>query len=291
MDNKSPGKDISESDLEEKLVKTTENPKRRRVVNVSGVLIGGKNFVVMAGPNLVEDEQMIHSIAKEISSLGVGILRGGAFKPLTFPQRSAKYRETGLLGLQWLRDASTSYGIPCVSEITSFQNFEKAVALVDMIQIGTRNMQNFELLRECALTMKPILLKRGFGSSLRDFLAAGEYILMEGNFSLVFCERGVVAPHTHRDTSRFLLDIQIIPAFKELSGFPIIADPSHASFWSSWVSDLAYASTAVGADGIMVEVHPDPRNAAVDPLQALNYAEFSECFAGIMKFRKLREEL
>lgn len=287
MDNKNPGKDISSQDLKEKLNLTTGNLELKRVVKVSNTLIGNGNFVIMAGPNLVENETMIHECAINLKKSGANIIRGGAFKPLTFPQRSEKYRETGLEGLRWLREAASSVNLPCVSEITSIKDIEKAVDLVDMIQIGTRNMQNFELLRICASMGKPILLKRGFGSSLRDFLAAGEYILNEGNEALVFCERGVVAPHTHRETSRFLIDLQIIPAFKELSGYPIIVDPSHATFWAPWVTPLALASTAVGSDGIMLEVHPDPRNAAVDPLQSLNFEEFSLCAMKVKEIKKV----
>lgn len=287
MDNKSPGKDVSELDIEDNLRLTTNSPSKPRIVKVKNVSIGSNHFVTMAGPNLVEDEEMIHTVAKVIASLGANILRGGAFKPLTFPKRSLRYRETRIQGLRWLRDASSENGLPCVSEITSFQDFEEAVSLVDMIQIGARNMQNFELLKVCASTMKPILLKRGFGNSLRDLLGAGEYILAEGNESLVFCERGIVSPHTHRSTSRFLLDIQIIPAFKELSGFPIIVDPSHASFWAPWVTDLALASVAAGADGVMIEVHPDPKNAAVDPLQPLNFTEFADCQEKVVQLSEM----
>ena len=135
-------------------------------------------------------------------------------------------------------------------------------------------MQNFPFLIECAKTKKPILLKRHFGCSLRDWLAAAEYIMYYGNEKVILCERGVSVPHTHRSTSWFLLDLQVIPAAKEITHLPIISDPSHATFWSPWVESMTLASIAAGADGIMLEVHPDPKNSAVDPLQPINFEEF-----------------
>ena len=137
-------------------------------------------------------------------------------------------------------------------------------------------MQNYPLLTACAKTGKPILLKRGYGASLRDWLGAAEYILVEGNEKVILCERGVSVPHTHRSTSRFLLDLQVIPAAQELTHLPIASDPSHATFWRPWVKPMSLASVAAGADGVMLEVHPDPENAAVDPLQPINYSDFDD---------------
>ena len=139
-------------------------------------------------------------------------------------------------------------------------------------------MQNYPLLVECAQTGKPIMLKRHYGSSLRDWLGAAEYILKEGNKKVLLCERGVSVPHTHRSTSRFLLDLQVIPAAKEVTHLPIISDPSHATFWRNWVEPMSLASIAAGADGIMLEVHPDPKNSAVDPLQPISYQDFSKLY-------------
>lgn len=276
LSNANPGKDVGQEDLDSKLKLSTSKNLKNHVVRVGSVEISQNSLVLMAGPNTVETEQMIIETALSVKKSGANILRGGAFKPLTFPYRSEKYFETGIDGLRWLKAASEASGLPTVSEVTSVSNLEEVSNHVDMLQIGTRNMQNFDLLQECARTMKPILLKRGFGSSLRDWLGAAEYILNEGNDQLVMCERGVVAPHTHRSTSRFLLDLQIIPAFKELSFLPIITDPSHATFWANWVEPMALASIAAGSDGLMIEVHPDPRNAAVDPLQAISFKEFEK---------------
>ena len=288
LSNANPGKDVGQEDLETKLKLSTSRSLKNHIVRVGNVEISQNTFVIMAGPNTVESEQMIVETALNAKDSGANILRGGAFKPLTFPYRSEKYFETGLDGLRWLRTASEASGLPTVSEVTSVNNLEEVAYHVDMLQIGTRNMQNFDLLQECARTNKPILLKRGFGSSLRDWLGAAEYILNEGNDKLVMCERGVVAPHTHRATSRFLLDLQVIPAFKELSFLPIITDPSHATFWANWVEPMALASVAAGSDGLMIEVHPDPRNAAVDPLQAISFSEFGQL---TKKVASLREAL
>ena len=146
---------------------------------------------------------------------------------------------------------------------------------VDVFQIGARNMQNFPLISKTAKYKKPIILKRHFGCSIRDLLGSSEYALLEKNQNIILCERGVSAPHTHKSTSRFMLDIQAIPALKDYSCLPIIADPSHACFWHEWVEPLTLASLAAGAEGLMIEFHPDPRNAAVDPLQAINFQEFT----------------
>ena len=147
-----------------------------------------------------------------------------------------------------------------VTEVTEIKYLDRICQTADILQIGSRNMQNLELLKECALTKKPIILKRHFGASLRDLLGASEHILIEGNERLILCERGVVSPHTHRDTSRFMLDIQAIPALKEIVNYPIISDPSHASFWAPWVPSLVYASIAANCDGLIIETHPGLKN-------------------------------
>ena len=159
--------------------------------------------------------------------------------------------------------------------------------VADILQIGARNMQNYPLITAAAKTGKPIMIKRGLGSSLRDWLGAAEYALVENNFRVILCERGIVAPHTHRATSRFLLDLQVIAAAKEVTDLPIISDPSHATFWAPWVTSMSKASVGAGADGLMIEVHPDPRNAKVDPLQAIGYEEFQVLVDTIAEYVKL----
>lgn len=273
MNNKFPGKDISDEDLKSK-IPLSASKGFTQSVTVGNVTFGGKDVPIVAGPNTVESEKMIVDIALKVKAAGAKVLRGGAYKPLTFPYRSQTYRETGVDGLNWLKSAKAESSLLVATEILDVRDMEKVCEVADFLQIGSRNMQNFPLLIEAARSGKAIILKRHYGSSLRDWLGAAEYILNEGNQNLILCERGVAVPHTHRQTSRFLMDIQVIPAVHEFSHLPIMVDPSHASFWQPWVSPLTCAAVAAGADSIMLEVHPNPREAWVDPLQALNYEEF-----------------
>jgi len=174
-----------------------------------------------------------------------------------------------------------------VTEVTEIKYLDRISMTADILQIGSRNMQNLELLKEIARLNRPIILKRHFGASIRDMLGAAEHILVEGNNKLILCERGVSIPHTHRETSRYALDIQAIPALKEICSYPVISDPSHASFWAPWVEPLALASVAAGCDGLIIEIHPDPKNSAVDPLQPLNFKQFSKLKSKIAKLSKL----
>ena len=276
LENKFPTKDISEEDLETKFPLASKKLKNKSVFKVKDVEIGGDTIPIFAGPNMVESEKLIVDTAIELKKRGAHFLRGGAFKPLTFPYRSNKYNETREDGLKWLKIAKEAANIPVITEVMEEKYLDKVCDVADILQIGTRNMQNFPFLTECAKTQKPIFLKRHFGASLRDWLGAAEYILYEGNQNLILCERGVSVPHTHRSTSRFLLDLQVIPAAQEVTHLPIFSDPSHATFWRPWVRSMALASVASGADGIMLEVHPDPPNSAVDPLQPIDFVEFGD---------------
>jgi 3-deoxy-7-phosphoheptulonate synthase len=277
IENKFPGKDVSREDMETKFpLVAKKNDTHKSKFKVAGVEFGGDLIPVFAGPNMVESRELIESVAVNVKKSGAHFLRGGAFKPLSFPYRSKKYNETREQGIEWLVSAKEKAGIPIITEVME-EGFVPLIAeAADILQIGTRNMQNYPLLTACAKTGKPIMLKRGYGASLRDWLGAAEYILVEGNEKVILCERGVSVPHTHRSTSRFLLDLQVIPAAQELTHLPIVSDPSHATFWRPWVKPMALASVASGADGIMLEVHPDPDNAAVDPLQPINYADFHQ---------------
>jgi len=275
IENKFPGKDVSQEDIETKFpLAAKKNDSHKSIFTVSGVEFGGDLIPIFAGPNMVESKELIKDVAFNVKKSGAHFLRGGAFKPLSFPYRSEKYNETREQGLEWLIGAKEKVGIPIITEVME----ERFVPLVseasDILQIGTRNMQNYPLLTACAKTGKPIMLKRGYGASLRDWLGAAEYILVEGNEKVILCERGVSVPHTHRATSRFLLDLQVIPAAQELTHLPVVVDPSHATFWRPWVAPMALAGIAGGADGVMLEVHPDPNNAAVDPLQPIDYKAF-----------------
>ena len=286
MNNKFPGKDISQEDLISK-IPLSATKGSTQPITVGGVTFGGSEVPVVAGPNTVESEEMIVNIAMRVKLAGAKVLRGGAFKPLTFPYRSPTYRETGVVGLEWLASAKAESSLLVATEILDIRDMDKVCSVADFLQIGSRNMQNFPLLIEAAKSGKAIILKRHYGSSLRDWLGAAEYILNEGNQNLILCERGVAVPHTHRQTSRFLLDVQVIPAAHEFSHLPIMVDPSHASFWQPWVAPLACAAVAAGADSIMLEVHPNPREAWVDPLQALNYEEFEALSIKIKEIAKV----
>ena len=275
LSNKNPTKDITIDDKYNKLKLSTANKKVLVKVD-KDIIFGGKNIPVIAGPNGVESLQLMRKIAKNLKKNNINLIRGHAYKPLTFPYRSKQYSETQDKGMDWMDIIKDEYNLKVVTEITEIQFLNRVCETADILQIGSRNMQNLELLREVAKTNFPIILKRHFGSSLRDFLGAAEHILVEGNNKLILCERGVSIPHTHRDTSRFALDIQAIPALKEISKFPIISDPSHASFWAPWVPSLTYASIAAGCDGLIIEMHPNPKKSLVDPLQPLNFNQFKD---------------
>ena len=242
----------------------------------NGVKFGEKNIPIIAGPNGVENYKLMEDVAKILVKNKIRIIRGHAYKPLTFPYRSKQYKETQNVGMDIMDDIKKRFNFKVVTEITEIQYLDRVCRTADILQIGSRNMQNLELLREAARTKKTIILKRHFGASLRDLLGAAEHILVENNNNLIFCERGVSIPHTHRDTSRFALDIQAIPALKEISNYPVISDPSHASFWAPWVPSLTLASIAAGCDGLIIEIHKNPKKSAVDPLQPLNFKQFSQ---------------
>ena len=268
-------KDISEYDLQHNLplVRRT-SAEQRTVVRVGSHAIGDGGLTIIAGPCTVESLDQTVEIAQQVKSKGAQVLRGGAFKPLTFPYRSAKTFELREQGVDFLSEAGRRAGLPVVSELMDVRFVQLFAERVDMIQIGSRNMQNFPLLEAVAETKKPVLLKRHFGCSLRDWLGAAEYLLYYGNPNVVLCERGVTAPHTHQATSRFIVDLQVVPAVHEVSHLPVVVDPSHATFRRAYVAPIARAAVACDADGVMMDVHPVPEEAAVDPLQGLNYADF-----------------
>lgn len=276
IENRFPGKDITPEDLETRfpLVAKRDSSHRSRFT-VAGVEFGGPLVPVFAGPNMVESRELILDVAEHVKRAGAHFLRGGAFKPLTFPYRSATYTETREQGITWLEEAKARTGLPIITEVMEERFIPLVAGVADILQVGSRNMQNFPFLTACARTGKPIMLKRHYGASLRDWLGAAEYILVEGNSRVILCERGVSVPHTHRSTSRFLLDLPVVPAAQEVTHLPVVVDPSHATFWRPWVAPMALASVAAGADGIMLEVHADPDHAAVDPLQPIGYPEFS----------------
>lgn len=269
-------KDVTESDIQNNLPLVSRKPNSARsIIRVGEVEFGNGNFVVAAGPCAVENREQLLDIARHVKKSGARMLRGGAFKPLTFPYRNERTFELEEEGLLYLAEARKEVGLPVVTEVTDPREVDLVARNADMLQIGARNMQNFSLLEEVGRSTTPVLLKRHFGCSLRDWLGAAEYILHFGNPNVVLCERGVVAPHTHQPTSRFIVDIQAVLAAHEFSHLPVLVDPSHATFKRDYVIPVARAALAAGADGILLDVHPTPEKAAVDPLQALSYESFS----------------
>ena len=277
IQNKAPGKDISLNDMKEKFpLASKKSGSHISKFDISGITFGDELIPVMAGPNMVESEELIVETAINVKKAGAHFLRGGAFKPLSFPYRSAKYTETREEGIKWLGVAKKESGIGIITEVMEEKYLDIICDVADILQIGSRNMQNYPLITAAARTNKPIMIKRHYGASLRDWLGAAEYALIENNEKVILCERGVSVPHTHRDSSRFLLDLQVVPAAKEVTHLPIAVDPSHATFWRPWVEPMTLASIAAGADSIMLEVHPDPENSAVDPLQPIDFNSFSK---------------
>ena len=276
IQNKAPGKDVSIEDMKEKFpLVAKEDSKHTSAFEVAGVSFGRKLIPVMAGPNMVENEDLIVETALQVKKAGAHFLRGGAFKPLSFPYRSEKYTETREDGIKWLGIAKKESGLGIITEVMEEKYLDMICDVADILQIGSRNMQNYPLITAAAKTQKPLMIKRHYGASLRDWLGAAEYALYAGNKKVILCERGVSVPHTHKDSSRFLLDLQVVPAAKEVTHLPIAVDPSHATFWRPWVQPMALASIAAGCDSVMLEVHPDPENSAVDPLQPIDFSAFS----------------
>ncbi len=235
-----------------------------------GVKIGGKEIVVMAGPCTIENIDTLFEIAREVKKAGATVLRGGAFKPRTSPY---SFQGLGKAGLQMLREVGNELGLVTISEVMDARDVGLVAEFVDVLQVGCRNMQNFNLLKEIGATKKPVLLKRGMASTVKDMLMSAEYILSGGNFSVILCERGI---RTFEDSTRNTLDISAVPVTKQLSHLPIIIDPSHAAGKWSLVPALAKAAIAAGADGLIVEVHNHPEDAVSDGAQSLIPERFLE---------------
>ncbi|BAH05752.1 3-deoxy-7-phosphoheptulonate synthase [Clostridium kluyveri] len=258
------------------------------VINVKDASIGGEKLAVIAGPCSVESEEQIVEIAKNVKDSGAKFLRGGAFKPRTSPY---SFQGLGTEGLELLKVARQETGLPIVTEIMSEDMIDKFVEDVDVIQVGARNMQNFELLKQLGKTRKPILLKRGLSSTIEELLMSAEYIMSEGNENVILCERGI---RTFETYTRNTLDLSAIPAIKKLSHLPVIVDPSHAAGLWWMVEPLAKAAVAVGADGLMIEVHNDPANAKCDGQQSIKSKVFQNLMTDInkmvdMKLDKLQD--
>jgi len=239
------------------------------LVTVNGVEIGGKRVVVMAGPCAVENEEQLMKAARVVKEAGASVLRGGAFKPRTSP---FSFQGLEKAGLDLLARAGKKWGMPVVTEVVDPHDIDMVSDSADILQIGSRNMQNFALLTAAGKSRHPVVLKRGFSCTVTEWLTAADYLLAGGNNQVILCERGI---RTFEDSTRFSLDISSIPVIKRFSHLPVIVDPSHAAGHYSLVPAMAKAAVAAGADGLLIEVHPNPKEALVDGLQSLTPSDFA----------------
>ncbi len=247
----------------------------RSVLDIGGRKVGGDNFALIAGPCTVESREQMLQTAHVVHDAGATLLRGGAYKPRTSPYA---FQGLGQEGLRLLAEAKAETGLPIVTELMDMRDIDAVLEVADVVQIGARNMQNYPLLAEVGRSGRPALLKRGLSSTLDELLMAAEYILKEGNPNVMLCERGI---RTFENAYRFTLDLMAVPVLKELSHLPVIVDPSHAAGRRELVRPLSLAAAAVGADGIIVEVHPNPDEAICDGPQALRAEEFADFAAAV----------
>jgi 3-deoxy-7-phosphoheptulonate synthase len=256
------------------------------IVEAGGVKFGdGQPPVLIAGPCSVESEEQMLAAARLVKENGAQMLRGGAFKPRTGPH---SFQGLGVEGLKYLRQAGDAEGLPVITEVMRIEQLEIVCRYADVLQIGARNMQNFDLLKEAGKTGHPILLKRGMSATIEEFLSAAEYILSEGNPRVILCERGI---RTFEKATRNTLDLSVVPLIREMSHLPIVVDPSHATGRRSLVGPMAKAAIVVGAHGIMIEVHPDPDKALCDGAQSLDGEGFSELVSELKRLQSLLEQV
>src|SRR5580704_12468394 len=253
-----------------RLVRRDARAERTIVRLRTGATFGGDEIAICAGPCGVESAEQLDQAAKAVAASGANVLRGGAYKPRTSPY---SFQGLGEEALKMLRYAGDRYGLGVVTEVLDPRDVEKVAQYADMLQIGTRNMQNFPLLREVGATRMPVLLKRGISATVQEWLLAAEYILLGGNDNVVLCERGV---RSFDQATRNLLDISVVPLLEEMTHLPVIVDPSHAMGIARLVPPIAIASLAAGAHGLLIEVHPDPPNALSDGAQSLDCAQFDQ---------------
>lgn len=284
--------DVEAIDIVEKVQRVSEPYKlvnrkfheKDTVIDVNDVKIGGGHFAVMAGPCSIESEEQIVSCAKAVKAAGATFLRGGAFKPRTSPYA---FRGLKAKGLELLLTAKKETGLPVVTELMSLEHLD-LFNDVDIIQIGARNMQNFEMLAEIGKCKKPILLKRGLANTIEEWLMSAEYIMSGGNENVILCERGI---RTFETATRNTFDVSAIPVLHHLTHLPVIADPSHASGKSALIKPLAKSAAAAGADGLMIEVHPNPSQALCDGAQSLTPDAFSDVMADVRKICELENKI
>ena len=245
------------------MIATESRPAERTALDIAGRKVGGDNFTLIAGPCAVESREQTLQTAHAVATAGASLLRGGAFKPRTSPYA---FQGLGRQALEILREAKAETGLPVVTEVIDPRELEPVLEVADVVQIGSRNMQNYPLLEEVGRAGAPVLLKRGLSSTLEELLMSAEYVLKEGNRSVMLCERGI---RTFERAYRFTLDLMAVPVLKELTDLPVLVDPSHAAGRRELVEPLSLAAAAAGADGLIVEVHPCPEEALCDGPQAL----------------------
>jgi 3-deoxy-7-phosphoheptulonate synthase len=250
------------------------------LVSINGIEIGGKRIVVMAGPCAVESEEQLMEAARVVKEAGACVLRGGAFKPRTSP---FSFQGLKKAGLELLARAREQFGIPVVTEVVDPRDVGLVSKYADILQVGSRNMQNFALLTSIGRSKRPVVLKRGFSCTVTEWLTAADYLLAEGNNQLILCERGI---RTFEDSTRFSLDISSIPVIHRISHLPVIVDPSHAAGHYSLVPAIAKGAVAAGADGLLIEVHPNPKEALVDGLQSLTPSDFTRLMKELRSIAK-----
>lgn len=260
-----------------------ESNDKRTKIKLGNATIGGGNFSLIAGPCSVESWQQISTIAKAVSQNSAVVLRGGAFKPRTSPY---SFQGLGVEGLRLLKESAKMYKLACVSEVMSEEDVAMVAEQVDILQIGARNMQNFSLLKRVGQIKKPVLLKRGFCATYDELLSAAEYILGEGNSQVILCERGI---RTFETTTRNTLDLAAVPILKKLTHLPVIVDPSHGTGVRELIAPMSKAALVAGADGVMIEVHPDPDSAQSDREQTISIEQFIDIVADLKKIAEAIE--
>jgi 3-deoxy-7-phosphoheptulonate synthase len=256
----------------------------KTVIRVGDVAFGGEQFVVIAGPCSVEGQKCLLETAAAVKHAGATVLRGGAYKPRTSPYDFQGLEEEGL---KLLAEARFQTGLKICTEVMTPEQVELVAAYADILQIGARNMQNFALLKRVGAIAKPVLLKRGLSATISEFLMSAEYIASQGNSEIILCERGI---RTFETMTRNTLDLSAIPLLNELSHLPVIVDPSHATGKSSLVSRMSKSAVAAGADGLIIEVHPNPEEAWSDGAQSLTFPEFEEMMGGVRKYLQLEDK-
>jgi 3-deoxy-7-phosphoheptulonate synthase len=249
-------------------------------VSTGGVIVGGSDVIIIAGPCAIENRDQLAETARHVHKAGANILRGGAFKPRTSPY---SFQGLGEEGLKYLEEAGKETGMPVVTEVMDTRQMEMVCKYTDIIQIGSRNMQNYPLLKEAGKCTKPVLFKRGMMATVEEYLLAAEYILCEGNQNVILCERGI---RTFESSTRFTLDLSVVPLLKRLTHLPVIVDPSHGTGLSWMVPAMAKAAIAAGADGVMIEVHVKPLDALCDGRQSLYPEDFVKLVSDLEKVAK-----